>query len=103
MPLEITTSESLSCIHIINLAYNMRYSFYSSLMIYLTVKIFRLLLAFEIPLLVGYLNPLSPKVSNQTNNGLLIYNTSNYKYNNYFFLHYFYKYNNICNIQTKES
>ena len=68
------------------LAYNMRDLIYSSLMIYPTLKIFRLVSASRNPLLVSYLNPLSPKVSNQTNNGLLNYYNSDYNYKYYFFI-----------------
>ena len=86
MPLEITTFR-VAFVHThYKLAYNMRDLIYSSLMIYPTLKIFRLVLAFRNPLLVSYLNPLSPKVSNQTNNGLLNYYNSDYNYKYYFFI-----------------
>ena len=70
------------------LTYNLRDSFCSSLMIYSLLRIFRLVLVVmrNLPLLVPPLNPLSPKVSNQTNNGLSIYNKVDYKCKVNFFL-----------------
>ena len=69
------------------LTYNLRDPICSSLMIYSLLRIFRLVCGFEkLPLLVTTLNPLSPKVSNQTNNGLLNYYNSDYNYKYYFFI-----------------
>ena len=69
------------------LTYNLRDSFCSSLMIYSLLRIFRLVLVAmrNLPLLVPPSNPLSPKVSNQTNNGIVNYNKPYYKCNNYFY------------------
>lgn len=86
MPNRVTTFRVASCIQTINLTYNLRDSIYSSLMIYPLLRIFRLVCGFEKqPLLVTTLKPLSPKVSNQTNNGLENYNNKIYKCKNYFY------------------
>ena len=74
MPLEITTFR-VAFVHTdYKLTYNLRYPINSSLMIYSLLRIFRLVCGFEESLLVTTLKSLSPKVLNQTDNGLSIYN-----------------------------
>ena len=80
MPLEITTFR-VAFVHTdYNLTYNLRESFYSSLRTIARIKSFRLSYACEQtePLLVSILKSLSPKVLNQTDNGLSIYGMFNY-------------------------
>ena len=69
------------------LTYNLRDSICSSLMIYSLLRILKSCIsgARNLPLLVPPSNPLSPKVSNQTNNGIVNYNKPYYKCNNYFY------------------
>ena len=87
MPNRVTTFRVASCIQTINLTHNLRDSICSSLMIYPLLRIFRLVCGFEKqPLLVTTLKPLSPKVFNQTNNGLANYNNADYKCKLYFLL-----------------
>ena len=79
MPLEITTFR-VAFVHTdYNLTYNLRESFYSLLRTIARIRFFRLSYACEQkPLLVSILKPLSPKVLNQTDNGLSIYGMFNY-------------------------
>ena len=87
MPVEITTFR-VAFVHTnYKLTHNLRDLICSSLMIYSLLKIFRIVCGFEKqPLLVTTLKPLSPKVSNQTNNGLANYNNADYKCKLYFLL-----------------
>ena len=82
MPLEITTFR-VAFVHTnYKLAYKLRDSINSLLIVYSLLRIFRLVYGFEnLPLLVPFLNPLSPKVLNQTNNGKQIYINKYYKCN----------------------
>ena len=68
------------------LAYKLRDSINSLLIVYSLLRIFRLVLMAlrNLPLLVTTLNPLSPKVLNQTNNGKQIYIKAYYKCKDYF-------------------
>ena len=79
MPLEITTFR-VAFVHTdYNLTYNLRESFYLLLRTIARIRFFRLSYACEQkPLLVSTLKPLSPKVLNQTDNGLSIYGMFNY-------------------------
>ena len=79
MPLEITTFR-VAFVHTdYNLTYNLRESFYLLLRTIARIRFFRLSYACEQkPLLVSILKPLSPKVLNQTDNGLSIYGMFNY-------------------------
>lgn len=88
MPNRVTTFRVASCIQTINLTYNLRDPIDSSLMTYSLLRIFRLVLVAmrNLPLLVPPLKPLSPKVLNQTNNGLANYNNADYKCKLYFLL-----------------
>ena len=78
MPLEITTFR-VAFVHTNhNLTYELRELILSLLRTIALLKFFRLVCGFEKqPLLVTTLKPLSPKVSNQTDNGLTIYIMSN--------------------------
>ena len=70
-----------------NLTYNLRELILSLLRTIALLKFFRLVCGYEQkPLLVTTLITLSPKVSNQTNNGLLNYYNSDYNYKYYFFI-----------------
>ena len=74
MPLEITTFR-VAFVHTHhNLTYELRELILSLLRTIALLKFFRLVCGFEQkPLLVTTLNTLSPKVSNQTDNGFTIY------------------------------
>ena len=74
MPLEITTFRVAFVHTIYNLTYKLRELILSLLRTIALLKFFRLVCGFEQkPLLVTTLNTLSPKVSNQTDNGFTIY------------------------------
>ena len=80
MPLEITTFR-VAFVHTdYNLTYNLRESFYLLLRTIARIRFLRLSYAWEQtkPLLVSILKSLSPKVLNQTDNGLSIYGMFNY-------------------------
>ena len=68
------------------LTYNLRDSIISLLIIYSLLRIFRLVLMDlrNLPLLVPSLNPSSPKVLNQPNDGKQIYIKGHYKSKDYF-------------------
>ena len=85
MPLEITTFR-VAFVHTdYKLAYKLRDSINSLLIVYSLLRIFRLVCGFEkLPLLVTTLNPLSPKELNQTNNGKQIYIKAYYNCKDYF-------------------
>ena len=88
MPLEITTFR-VAFVHTdYNLTYNLRESFYSSLRTIARIRFLRLSYACEQtkPLLVSILKSLSPKVLNQTDNGLSIYGMFNYFVKMFFLL-----------------
>ena len=87
MPLEITTFR-VAFVHTdYNLTYNLRESFYLLLRTILGIRSLRLYCAFrEKPLLVSTLKSLSPKVLNQTDNGLSIYGMFNYFVKMFFLL-----------------
>ena len=86
MPLEFTTFR-VAFVHTdYKLTYNLRYPINSSLMTYSLLRIFRLVCAFEESLLVSTLKSLSPKVLNQTDNGLSIYGMFNYFVKMFFLL-----------------
>ena len=78
MPLEITTFR-VAFVHTShNLTYELRELILSLLRTIALLKFFRLVCGYEQkPLLVTTLITLSPKVSNQTNNGITIYIMSN--------------------------
>ena len=74
MPLENTTFRVAFVHTIYNLTYKLRELILSLLRTIALLKFFRLVCGFEQkPLLVTTLNTLSPKVSNQTDNGFTIY------------------------------
>ena len=74
MPLEITTFRVAFVHTIYNLTYKLRELILSLLRTIALLKFFRLVCGYEQkPLLVTTLILLSPKVSNQTDNGLVIY------------------------------
>ena len=86
MPLEITTL--VAFVHIAyNSSYNLRKSIFSLLKVYpRTCVSSPRSVPVRKPLLVGSYKSLSPKVSNQTDNGLVIYVIMYIIYNNNFFL-----------------
>ena len=74
MPLEITTFRVAFVHTVYNLTYKLRELILSLLRTIALLKFLRLVCGFEQkPLLVTTLNTLSPKVSNQTDNGFTIY------------------------------
>ena len=87
MPLENTTSW-VAFVHIDNnTSYNLRKPIYSLLKVYpRTCVSSPRSLSLRTPLLVDSLKSLSPKVSNQTDNGLVIYAVMYIFCNNNFFL-----------------
>ena len=89
MPLENTTSW-VAFVHIDNnSSYNLRKPIYSLLKVYSRTCVSSpRSMPLRKPLLVSNSNPLSPKVSDQTNNGLVIYKTLNNLCKNNFFLAY---------------